>query len=55
MRRADDSGLLRKVSQVNLPLGINIFTNAKENSVAYTLRGTTGSACTINLRGQKYF
>ncbi len=55
VRRADDSGLLRKVSQINLPLGINIFTNAKENSVAYTLRGTTGSACTINLRGQKYF
>lgn len=55
IRRIDDYGLLRKISQVNLPSGINISTNAKGNSIAYTLQGTSSNACTIILRGRKYF
>ena len=55
IRRADDNSLLRKISQISLPPGIKIQTNAVDNSIAYTSQGTSGSACTIILKGKNYY
>lgn len=55
IRRGDDSGLLRKISQINLAKGITIQTNSSDNSISYTPQGTSGDACTITFRGKYYF
>ena len=55
--RADDLGLLRKISQVVLPnnIAVKIKTNAKDNAIAYTTRGTVSTPGTITLSGNNYF
>lgn len=49
--RADDEGLLRKISQVKLEHAIQTNTN----SIAFTPQGTVNGAGTITLRGKFYY
>lgn len=55
IKRADDSGLLRTISQVKLMPGVKFQTNATDKSIDFTPQGTTGDACTITLSTNHYY
>jgi len=55
IRRANDNGMLIRLKEIYLPVGIDIVTNLKDSAIGYTQEGTTGDACTIVLRGKNYY
>jgi Tfp pilus assembly protein FimT len=52
--RVNNYGVLVKLEDTHIANKIMITTNAKNNSISYTSEGTTGSACTINIKTKNY-